>query len=479
MRTEAHGTLGVASLVFALGCASHSSREDVSAIRAVLATRSELELVDRDPQSWDRTPEDVESILAEPLDVDAAVRIALLGNRSLRESLAELGVARGDLVQAGLLPNPVIDGEIRFPEDQAEPPQYDVGIEIDLTALVLAPIRRDLASARMEVARLRVAGAMLDLAYRVRIAFFRYQASAQQLELVRTAMDAFAASVAAAEALRDAGNYRDLDVAIEEAAYEEARMDVARAELEALDARERLNVLLGLYGTDVTWEASARLDDPGDVPLELDDLERRAIEASLELAEARAELDAVGRSVGLARAEGLVPDITVGFHAELDGDRWEYGPEMSIALPVLSQGQGRVLARESELEGMRERYVGTAIAVRASVRAARNRAVTTELLARRYRDVLIPARARVFEQTLRQYNAMQVDVFRLLQTRRDQIAAAIDYVDMLRQHWEARATLDQLLAGRLAGTIGRDDMELGRVGPSRAPGTLRRAEETH
>jgi hypothetical protein len=95
--------------------------------------------------------------------------------------------------------------------------------------------------------------------------------------------------------------------------------------------------------------------------------------------------------------------------------------------------------------------------VRASVRAARNRAITTELLARRYREVLLPARERVFEQTLLQYNAMQLDVFRLLEARRDQIEAASDYLDALRDHWTARAALEQILVGRLAGTIGGEE----------------------
>lgn len=465
MRTDV--TAGVLALASIAGCVSHSRREDIDAVRAVLATRAELDLVDRDPDAWEREEPLVRELLAEPLDAERAVRIALANNRDLRAAMYELGIARGALVQAGLLPNPTLEAEVRFPEDQVEPPQYDIGIAIDITALILAPIRADAATARLEVARYRTAGAVLDLAYRVRLAFYRYQASSQHLELMQTAQESFAASVAAARALHEAGNVRDLDVSIEEAALEQARIDTATAELEVFDDRERLNVLMGLYGQDATWEIAGRLDDPPAEPLALDELEPRAIEASLELAWTRAELEALGRSLGLARAEGLVPDIEIGFHAEYDEERWEYGPEMAIALPFFSQGQGTVLAREAELESVRERYVALAVAVRASVRAARNRALTTELLAHRYREVLIPARTRVFDQTLLQYNAMQIDVFRLLQARREQIDAARGYIDALRAHWQARATLDQVLAGRVAGTIG-PDVEIDAGSPMRA-----------
>lgn len=475
MRTEVIA-LSLASVL--CGCVSHAIREDTDAVRAMLATRSDLELAEREPEAWDQDEPAVRELLASPLEVEQAVRIALLNNRTLRADLYELGIARGELVQAGLLPNPTIHGEVRFPEDGEQPEQWDFGFAIDLTGIILAPIRAHAAAARLEAARFRTAGAVLDLAYRTRLAFYRTQASAQQLELMRTSMEAFAAAVTAARALRDAGNVRDLDVAIEEAAWEESRIDVARAELEMLDDRERLNVLLGLYGRDVSWEVAGRMPDPPSEALALDDLEPRAIESSLELAWTRAELEAIGRSIGSVRAAALIPDIEVGFHAEYDEERWEYGPEITVGIPVFSQGQGTILSREAELESLRERYVGYAIAIRASVRAARNRAVATELLARRYREVLIPARVRVFEQTLLQYNAMQIDVFRLLQSRREQIDAAREYIDTLREHWEARATLDQVLAGRLAGTIASIDPEGGgerREMSGRSP----RAESVH
>jgi cobalt-zinc-cadmium efflux system outer membrane protein len=48
---------------------------------------------------------------------------------------------------------------------------------------------------------------------------------------------------------------------------------------------------------------------------------------------------------------------------------------------------------------------------------------------------------------------MQIGVFQLLQARRDQIDAGRAYVQTLLEYWQARAALDQLMAGRLAGTL--------------------------
>ncbi len=66
-----------------------------------------------------------------------------------------------------------------------------------------------------------------------------------------------------------------------------------------------------------------------------------------------------------------------------------------------------------------------------------------------YQDVLLPVREQIIEQTQRQYNAMELGVFQLILARRDQVRTAQEYVIALREYWQARATLDQILAGRL------------------------------
>jgi cobalt-zinc-cadmium efflux system outer membrane protein len=45
-------------------------------------------------------------VLAGGLELDEALRLAPLNNRHLQAEFAALGVARADLVQAGLLRNP-------------------------------------------------------------------------------------------------------------------------------------------------------------------------------------------------------------------------------------------------------------------------------------------------------------------------------------------------------------------------------------
>ncbi len=55
------------------------------------------------------------TLLGRELTVDAAVEVALLGNKRLQATFEELSLAQADLVQAGVLRNPVFTAGIVFP----------------------------------------------------------------------------------------------------------------------------------------------------------------------------------------------------------------------------------------------------------------------------------------------------------------------------------------------------------------------------
>jgi hypothetical protein len=66
----------------------------------------------QDAESRARVRARVDELMAQPLTVERALQVAMLNNRELRATLEDLGVAQADLVQAGLLQNPVISGDL-------------------------------------------------------------------------------------------------------------------------------------------------------------------------------------------------------------------------------------------------------------------------------------------------------------------------------------------------------------------------------
>lgn len=436
------------------GCVTQSTQSDRAVVSELVQQRAHIRFTDPRDIRGDEIDQDVRGMVERELTLENAVRIALMNNPQLRADLFGLGIARGQLLQASLFPSVEFDFALRFPQQAGHERSWDVGAGIDLTQLILRGPRSERAQAELEAARIRAAGVTLDLAYGVRLAYYEVQAAEQQLELLRTAMQAFAASYDAARELLRAGNTIELDVATEQTAYEGARVAVAEAEADLIDARERLNVLLGLFGRNITWQVGKRLPEPGPSLGDLGHLERRAIESSLELAQTRAELLGLARQVGVTKLVGVLPDLNLGVTAERHEGYWAVGPQLSGTLPLFDRMQGVRVSQEAELDALRERYQANAIDIRATLRAARDRALSAQARVVQYRDTLLPLRQRVVQQSLLQYNAMQIGVFQLLQARRDQLEAGRSYVATLLEYWRSRAALEQLLAGRMVGTLG-------------------------
>lgn len=433
--------------VLASGCATTSMSGDLASIQDSVSTRgalANLTLPRFDvPES---VPEEVDSLLARPLNADSAVRVALLNNREARAALAEVGIARGQLVTAGLLPNPEVEFEIRDPGGE-QPAQIDVGVELNLSAVFLAPARAGVAEATLDAEKLKAAGSLLDLTWSARVAFYEVQALQQKLELRLRAFASNQASYETALELSKVGNIPALTLANELTSVELSRVQVAEAENALLDGREALNRKLGLTGTRTAWT----MEGPLPPPKELKDgeaTEAKALAANLELAELISRAEAASRKVGLAKTEAWLPHLSAGFHGERDAALWELGAHVTVGLPVFDRAQGRQLSARSEYDGLRARAEGQALHVRSSVRTALNRAESAGKRARHYSERLLPARQEVLQQSLLQYNAMQLSVFQLLAAQRAVTETAIAQVDATLDAWKARASVDLLLAGR-------------------------------
>jgi outer membrane protein, heavy metal efflux system len=394
-----------------------------------------------------RPEERTRRLVSKTLTADGAVQVALLNNPRVQVAFEELGVARADVVRALRLPNPVAEGALHYHGDD---PEVELGVLIGLNDLLFLPARSGAAHAALDAAKLSVAGAVLDLALDVRLAYLRYVAARQVVELRRTVLLAANGSYETTKALHEAGNITDLDLANERALYEDARLLVARAETEAVTARARLGSLMGMSGSGIRWETADRLPD-ADVERTMPaDVERRALRQSLDLELARRRFTAAAKAANLSRAEGLLPRIEAGAIAEKEGDEpWGVGPAVEIEIPLFYQGGGEVARARSDMRRQQNSYTAAAVQIRAATQDILARLETARSAIAFYRDVQLPLREQIVQQTQLQYNAMNISVFQLLQAKRDQIETARDYIETQRDYWIAQAELDQLLAGRL------------------------------
>src|SRR6266700_3501246 len=219
----------------------------------------------------------VTSLLSRPLTADSAVQVALLNNHNLQATYEELGIAQADLVEAGLLRNPIFTFQRRFPGQALEMDLLKEFIDI-----LLLPLRKRIAAAQFEAAKLRVGHEILSVAAEVRAAFYEHQGDEQLVDLRKTVADATERAAETALKMHEAGNLKNLDLATEQASHAQAKIELAKAQSEAVQTREKLNKLMGAFGAQTNWTVASRLPELPSSKVSTSQLESRAIQQRLD-----------------------------------------------------------------------------------------------------------------------------------------------------------------------------------------------------
>ena len=451
--TKIVGWLMVGVLLFS-GCTSITLNAGFDDVSRTVEERTSLKVfwnngTDLDQQAAAK----LDSLLQGKLTADEAVQIALLNNRDLQAAYSQLGVAQADLVQAGLLSNPIFDASVMFPLSGGGRPDLELSATMNFLNVFYIPLRKRVATARFEEVKTRMAGSVLEFAGRVRSAFYQYQTAEQMLELRQAIVQALDASFEIARRLSGAGNITDLDLARERAQFEVSKLALRSTEVAVRQSREELNNLMGLWGKQMQWQTAQRLPDIPEQAVQTEDLERVAVEKSVDLLNARQRIMLAGNQLGFNRWTALVPELHAGPMGEREEGSWQVGPTLEFPIPLFDQGQARIGRAAAELRRAQQEYYALAVRIRSTARAIQDRVEATRERALYYRDILLPLRERIVNETQLQYNAMQLGPFQLLNAREQQIETAVAYIEALREYWLARGDIGQILAGRLPVSI--------------------------
>jgi cobalt-zinc-cadmium efflux system outer membrane protein len=390
-------------------------------------------------------------MLANGLSAEEAVEIALLNSPRLQRTYEELGVSQADLVQAALLPNPSLGVDVGFPiRAGVGVTEVAASLVQDFLALVVLPLRRAVAEEQFAADVLRVADEALEAAADVDKQYREVQAREKLVALRTTVIQGESAAADLARRLHEAGNITDLELASEQVVFEVAKVQLAREELDLVDAREHLNRLLGLWGPQTDWKLAHELPEipPADPPP--DGLEALAIRQRLDIDAARKQRALMWKALELARTSRWFGRIEVGVegHQDPDGPRL-LGPTLSLDLPVFDQRQALIGRLEAQFRQSERRLDELSVNARSEVRTAVARLVSFRRAVDQYRKVVLPLRERVLEQSQLQYNAMQIGLFQLVAAKQQQVEAYAAYLEAIRDYWQARAELVRLVGGRL------------------------------
>ncbi|MFC5474518.1 TolC family protein [Paraherbaspirillum soli] len=442
-----------ASVLFLAGCASFSQDGGFSSVQSLTKERIGQDV------KWIKSEDDaasvantIEPLLAKPLTVDDAVKIALLNNKGLQADYGELGIAEANLVQAGRIANPSFSfGRLRRGDDI----EIDRSLMLPVMSLLTMPFASKIERRRFEQAQFRAAGDALTVADETRHAYFSAVAAQETVKYMEQVKVSAEAGAELARKMAAVGNWNKLEQAREQSFYADVTVQLARAAQTQVAEREKLTRLLGLWGKRTAFQLPDRLPDLPKAPEDIADVEVQAMQNRLDIMMAKRELSGLATSLGLTKTTRFINILDVGLmHNNYNqSPSRENGYSIQLEIPLFDWGSARVAKAEALYMQAVNRSAEMAITARSDVREAYARYRSSYDIARHYRDEIVPLKKRIFDEQMLRYNGMLIGVFTLLADARAQVVSVNGSIEALRDYWIADSALKMAQTGRSSSSI--------------------------
>ncbi len=414
---------GLALGILAGGCATVDPGPDYDRA-GQLIERSTGVSEAHNPQEPGPAIDELEGRLADGLALQEAVEIALLNNRQLQAAFLDIGIARADLVQSGLLSNPSLGVTVLFPfgGGQTDIQAYIAQSIVDLWQM---PVRKRAAGHELEARILHVARLAGELVTETKRAYYRAVATRDLLTLAQENEGLLLQSYETIRIHREAGVASALDELLQLREAQQGQLTVREARLAAANARRELARLLSLEADVDGLELTNPLPQPRSVEFDADELIVLARNERLDLHALSQSVLAGDAQVELQHAR-VFPDVSLGFGAERDAD--SIGPTASITLPIFDQNQAQIAKAEyARLQSVRS-YEDLYLSIAQDIRIAVDRASTRWGDVGLYRNELLPQSETNLEFTQTAYGAGTTGILTLIESQRALIDARREYV---------------------------------------------------
>ena len=372
-----------------------------------------------------------------------AVRRAALTDPSIQAALARVRIAYADARQARLLPNPVLNLAIRWPEGGGSP-IVEASLAQDIISILQQPRKSSAADNRLWQAAADAVTVALDTIAEVQERYATVQALDALMPVLEQRRELLAKLVNIAKARLDAGEGTREDVAVLEAQRVELEVEIATTELNRRDERLPLARLIGEPSSAAAWPL-----EPWSAPSSRQGTEPAWIEVALahrpEVQSVAWELAALGDDLALTK---LLPfeGASAGVSAE-DDDGWSVGPEGAVPIPIFDMGQARAARVTAEQIEARHRLTLAKRSVVEEVRRAYESLSQTEANWTRVRTALIPIQEQRRSLAETAFRAGQSDATAFFLAEQDLRAAQARGIDLERQTTVALVRLHRAVGG--------------------------------
>jgi outer membrane protein, heavy metal efflux system len=364
--------------------------------------------------------------LDDGLAEDEAVAIALWNSPQFEASLADLSIARADLVDAGLLRNPIFS--LLFPWG---PKQLEWTLQFPIDVLWQRPRRVAAATVNVQAVAERLVSEGLTLVAEVRQAYVDAVAAERRTRLAQENAHLVSRIADIADARLRAGDISELEARA-------ARSDALQvlAGLRTLEHEQDVSkvVLIQRMGFELPPQQlrlspqGAQLRACGDAPA----LIEQALASRPDVRAAELDIEAAGRRAAWERSR--IMTLVAALDANGQGvEGYEQGPGFIAEIPVLSRNQGLISRALAEMERASRNYLAVRMQVAAEVRTASIRVNQAQQAVQMWERDIVPSLEIEQRQAESAYKAGEVALLslldasrRLVQARTSQLEAAVN-----------------------------------------------------
>ncbi len=379
------------------------------------------------------------------LSADEAAGLATVLNPDLRAFQLNKQIAEGQLVAAGLLPNPEIDLKW-LAVLGGGPSSGELDFLFDLTgALLTRKPRIEWAHIRLEEVHWEVADQEWQLVNEVRLNFIELLYWDRTLELNQQQYVLLSRLLQIIQRQRAAGDATDLDVVLAEVELADIERQGKRLTGHRQRALQQFNRLIGVPPNHPT-----RLQIP-EQPLayepQTEDLQKMTEQLLVrrpDLLQAEQAYLGSEKELQLAVIQQF-PGIRLGPSYERGEGENLLGGIVSVEIPVFDRNQGQVAVTTAQREQQRRAYVALLHQARAELYDAWNRLQSLEDELHLYFSDVAPRLQRSLDLTEAAFDAGNLGLFQVLLLQRRVLDSKSQILDTLRDFHRAKIDLKQTI----------------------------------
>ena len=442
--------IAIFSLLSFHGCTTVSIEQDYAHIEKESLTRIGL------PITWQQTLDDqrrteqmVTDLLSDGLTREEAIRISLLNNQRLQATFQSLGIARADVVQAGLFTNPSLGALLRFPTNGSS----GTGVELDLlfriSDLWNVPLRRNVSETdAMRITKL-IVQEVLHTAAAARDTFDELLLQQAMYQFMSSNIGLFKTTVEELQVRFHAGLVNDLDIYLAKNVLFEGQVDLARIQSRVITARVQLLETLGLDPLKPsTIEIVGNLEE---MPLRTMTSQQGwefAKQHRIDLQLGRLQISQTRQLLDWQKAL-IFGDVGLGgnYTRELDTMN-SAGPILALQIPIFNQNQGGIARAEFQLGQAQKQLKATELAAKQEIQSLLGELTFHKTHAQLFRDKMLVAQQKALSYVERFYSTMQLNSIFLIEARRRILSTQRGYFQALRAYRRTESMLQVALGGQ-------------------------------